>query len=761
MPTKQENRQNATELTHTDQGHNLAEVALQRRSRELALLIQASRAFSSSLDLHDVLTTVLEEVRSLMGVVASSIWLVDLRTDELVCRHATGPNNEKLSGWRLAPGQGIAGWTARYGESMVVPDTRADVRYFRGVEQETELPLRSILSVPLQLRGTTIGVLQVVDAAIGRFSAADLVLMESLAASAAVAIENARLYAQAQREITERQETERRLREQKELLEKTLHSLRDAVFVIDARTTVILDCNPAASHLFGYHRDEILGQTMTFLHAAEETPEEFQGLLYAALEEQGFLHQIEFEMQRKDGVVFPTEQSVMPLNGEGYGRVGWVVVVRDVTERVRTEAMQIRVDQQVRREREIEQRAEQQARMAAMGRLAAGIAHDFNNIISVIALYAQMSLHTPGLPDTVYERLETIDQQAWSAEELIQQILGFSRNAILERQPIDLLTFLKEQVKMLQRTVPESIRIDFRYGDGEYVVDADPTRVQQAVLNLVVNARDAMPEGGELCIALDRIRVDSRPDAAASQPEMLDGGRLPPGIEAGEWVRLAISDTGSGIPQDVLPHIFDPFFTTKAPGKGTGLGLSQVWDIVQAHDGYVDVTTETGAGAHFLLYLPALPSRQSMAPSHDPDHLHLVQGSGQTILVVEDDDTMRRALAESLESLNYRVLEAVNGQQALAFFKQRAPCPPTEPGRAIHLVLSDLVMPEMGGRALLQALREQAPDVRVVLMSGHPLDEELDELCTHWTIEWLPKPPRLERLAETIARALATPQGRD
>ena len=329
---KQENWEDLTERVRTELIRTRAEETLQRRSRELALLIQASRAFSSSLDLGEVLTTVLEEVRSLMGVVASSIWLVDPQTDELVCQHATGPNSETVCGWRLAPGQGIAGWTARYGESMVVPDTRADVRYFRGVEQQTELPLRSVLSVPLQLKETTVGVLQVVDAAIGRFSAADLALMESLAASAAIAIENARLYARARREIAERQQTERKLRENQQLLRRTLNSLRDAVFVIDAHTTAILDCNPAASDIFGYDRDEMVGQTTTFLHTDEAALEEFRGLLYAAIEEQGFLHQLEFQMRRKDGTIFPTEHSVMPLEEERDQRIGWVSVVRDITD---------------------------------------------------------------------------------------------------------------------------------------------------------------------------------------------------------------------------------------------------------------------------------------------------------------------------------------------------------------------------------------------------------------------------------------------
>jgi two-component system cell cycle sensor histidine kinase/response regulator CckA len=370
--------------------------------------------------------------------------------------------------------------------------------------------------------------------------------------------------------------------------------------------------------------------------------------------------------------------------------------------------------------------------LAAVGQLAAGIAHDFNNIMAVISLYADMSLRTPGLPAKMYERLETMNQQARRATDLIQQILDFSRRAILERRPMNLLVFLKEQVRLLERALPESIRIDLAYDRDEYMVNADPTRMQQAIMNLALNARDAMPEGGQLRISLAQIQIEDR--RAARLPEM----------ESGEWLQVTVSDTGVGISPDDLPHVFDPFFSTKAPGEGSGLGLAQVHGIVGQHEGHIDVESQPGQGTTFTIYLPALPMRPQEPLALEMSTL--IKGQGETILVVEDDVVVRETMVDSLELLNYRVLEAANGQEALALLEQR--------GDEIALVLSDVVMPEMGGVALLHALRERGLEVGMVLMTGHSLERKMESLRAQGMIDWLPKPPDLEQLAKVVARAL-------
>lgn len=395
----------------------------------------------------------------------------------------------------------------------------------------------------------------------------------------------------------------------------------------------------------------------------------------------------------------------------------WVTVLRDVTS-----------------EREIQARSQQQERLAAVGQLAAGIAHDFNNILAVILLYTEMALGTPEMPLRLRERLLTIAQQSKRASDLIQQILDFSRRTMLERHAMDLLPFLKEQVKLLERTLPENIKIELDYKPGAFTIDADLTRIQQAIMNLAVNARDAMPEGGKLQINLDH---PPTPDGI----HCISCG----GVQGGDWISISVSDNGNGIDPDYLPHIFEPFFTTKAPGHGTGLGLSQVFGIIEKHEGHIDVQSTFGKGTTFYIYLPSLTIQQS--PKAEPELHSFIRGHGETILVAEDEPTTRQALMEGLTLLNYRVICTSDGIEALKQLQQK-------PGN-IDLVLSDVVMPEMGGIALLRTIRSAGSTIPVIFMTGHPLQNELDKLLKEGLNAWLMKPPRLKHLATLIAQSLS------
>jgi two-component system, cell cycle sensor histidine kinase and response regulator CckA len=313
--------------------------------------------------------------------------------------------------------------------------------------------------------------------------------------------------------------------------------------------------------------------------------------------------------------------------------------------------------------------------------LAAGIAHDFNNILAAITLYTSLMKKENDLSQQNKRRLNVINKQAWHASHLVQQILDFSRQSVLERHHLDLLPLLKEQVKLFSRTFPENITVALNVEEAEsYIVNADPTRLQQMLTNLALNARDAMPDGGKL-------RLDLR-KSANEQADL-------PDMASAEWLSLSVTDTGTGILPEALPYIFEPFFTTKEPGKGSGLGLAQVHGIVGQHGGHIHVETEVGQGTVFKIYLPAvlLPAIESPTPVG----INPVQGQGELVLLVEDGAVLRRALHEILEILNYRVLEASNGQEALALL--------AEQGEQIALVLSDVVMPEMGGKALVQAMR--------------------------------------------------------
>ena len=517
------------------------------------------------------------------------------------------------------------------------------------------------------------------------------------------------------------------IQEQAQQVQQIVDTVPEGMLLLDADGRVVL-ANPVAQRDLSVLAGAHVGDTLTRLG---DRP--LAELLTSP--PKGLWHEVATDSRRLEIIARPLETGLTPGGAcpepaEGVypePAEGWVLVIRDVT-----------------REREIQRYSQQQERLATVGQLAAGIAHDFNNIMATIVLYAHMLLRKEDLLPRDRERLVTINQQALHATNLIHQILDFSRRSVLERQPLDLSPLLKEQVKLLERTLPESIRIDLAYGPDEYTVNADPTRVQQVMMNLALNARDALPEGGNLRFGLERIQV---------QP-----GESPPlpGMAEGEWVQVTVSDTGTGIPPDVLSHIFDPFFTTKAPGEGSGLGLAQVHGIVKQHGGEVDAQSQVGQGTTFTIYLPALPVHAPEAVALELPAL--VKGQGETILVVEDNAATREALVDSLELLNYRVLEAANGREALAIFEQQT-SEVSEDSRSLEerriaLVLSDVVMPEMGGQALLHALRQRDPTVKVMLLTGHPLEKELENLQAQGLSGWLLKPPSLEQLAQVLARVL-------
>lgn len=485
--------------------------------------------------------------------------------------------------------------------------------------------------------------------------------------------------------------------DQSRRLEDIVGSIPLGVVVLDGERRIQL-ANPAAqAHLLqlgGAQVGEVMSHLggMTLADVLETTPGE-------RLELAGGQH---------------TFEVMVRSIADASNRPQWVLAIDDVTQG-----------------REVQQRAQLQDRLAAIGQLAAGIAHDFNNLLGVIVLHAQIGLLQTELSPALRDCLDTILGQAVRAGDLVQQVLDFGRRAVLERRPLRLGTFVAEQVRLLSRTLPENIALTFEEEAIPHTVNADPTRLQQVIVNLALNARDAMAEGGELRFVIDSLRVTERRDGPL--PELLPG----------DWVRLRISDSGQGIPTDVLPRIFEPFFTTKAP-LGTGLGLAQVHGIVKQHKGEIDVISEPGSGTTFALYLPA--SEEDEVEPEPAGEAELVLGRGETVLVVEDDRAVRMALVASLEQLDYCPLEAKNGREALSLLLHR----PHE----VAVVLSDMMMPEMGGVALLEQIRQNELATPFIFLSGHPMDHDPSAPASQQYDGWLQKPVSLEALARLLARVL-------
>ena len=394
----------------------------------------------------------------------------------------------------------------------------------------------------------------------------------------------------------------------------------------------------------------------------------------------------------------------------------WVITLRDVSQ-----------------EREIQDRVQMQERLATVGQLAAGIAHDFNNIMAAIVVYADLVLMDSNLSSSSRERLTIIQQQVERAASLIRQILDFSRRSVMEQSSLDILPLLKEIEKLLIRTLPETITVKLVYQDGEYMLTADPTRMQQVFMNLAVNARDAMPDGGTLCFELSCLSFS--PGESPPAPDM------PPGT----WICIHVTDTGIGIPLERQSHIYEPFFTTKPVDKGTGLGLAQVYGIIKQHGGFIDLTSQPGEGTQFSIYLPAISDPEQIV-QHDK-YLSALDGGGKTVLLVEDDYATRKALHAMLSMHNYHVLTANHGADALEHLENSAD--------GIILVVSDIVMPEMGGFDLYEKMQQQWPQIEILFITGHPLDDQNQQILQQGNVHWLQKPFTVQEFNQTLIELLA------
>jgi two-component system cell cycle sensor histidine kinase/response regulator CckA len=548
--------------------------------------------------------------------------------------------------------------------------------------------VRSYVGAPLIARGELIGILALASDRPGAFAPEHADIAREVADQLAVALHQARLRAA--------------LEAEEQRLEILVQHLPEGILLLDSERRLLL-CNPVAKAYLLALTDAAIGDVVTHLGGCQ-----IEELLQSPPE--GLWHELEVAGPPRQ--VF--EIVAQPMAAESGGG-GWVLLIRNVTV-----------------ERDTQERAQRQERLAAVGQLAGGIAHDFNNLLTTIMLYAQMPLARRDLPPDLARALETILDESRQAAKLVQQILDFSRRSPIKTQPVELKPFIKEAVRVLERTIPESIRLRLEVGAGEYVVNADPTRVQQVLMNLVVNARDAMPEGGELGIDLSGVEV--RPGARPPVAEMLPG----------EWVCLAISDTGTGIGPDVLPYIFEPFFTTKGPGEGAGLGLAQVYGIVGQHGGHIGVETKVGQGTTFRVYLPAHRG-EGMEEAEVGKTEGAPRGRGETILLVEDEQRIREVGRRTLESLGYRVLTAENGREALEVYQSAG---------GVHLVITDMVMPEMGGRELVQELRKTTPDLKALAITGYIMQGDLRELEEEGFLDVVHKPFDVGTLAEVVRHIL-------
>ncbi len=524
------------------------------------------------------------------------------------------------------------------------------------------------------------------------------------------------------RDITERNRTEQALAEAQQLQRLILESVEDGIHGLD-RTGHIMFENPASLKTFGWQAHEMLGQhahTLIHHHRADGHPYPAEECpVYRTLYDGQDRHVHNEVFFRKDGTSFPVEYTASALRDDSGAIAGVVVTFRDVTEIKQLEAQFL-----------------QSQKLEAVGELAGGVAHDFNNNLSAILGFSDLALDRLGPDDPLHRYITQVKKAGEQSAALTRQLLAFSRKQLLQPKVLDLNALITNDTTILQRLIGEGIDLRTQLTPELGRIKADPGQVEQVLMNLVVNARDAMPQGGTLTIETGNVEIDEA-QARVRSPML-----------AGPYVRLAVADTGCGMDAATQARIFEPFFTTKETGKGTGLGLSTVYGIIKQSGGYIWVDSTPSQGTTFQIYLPQVDTPLEAVATREVSIPQRCDSA--TILLVEDEEMVRVVARDTLHAQGYTVLEAMNGGAALLISERHQ--------GAIDLLLTDVVMPYMSGSELAQRLTAQRPEMRVLYMSGYT-DETL---APHGVLEpgivFLAKPftpdGLLRKVSETLEAAV-------
>jgi two-component system cell cycle sensor histidine kinase/response regulator CckA len=599
--------------------------------------------------------------------------------------------------------------TLQTGEHSVCNDIARDPQAASWRASALQQGYRAMASLPLKHGDMVIGAFNLYASEPGFFNAEELRLLDELAMDIAFALEG---YERDQ----ERRRVERALRASEERFRQLAENIQEVFWMMDPAGTEVLYVSPA------YER--IWGRTCASLY---ETPHDWLDAIHSDDRER-VMHSMQtklasgdfdeiYRIERPDGTIRWIHDRAFPVCGATGEVVRIVGTAEDITAR-----------------RQLEEQFRQAQKMEAIGRLAGGVAHDFNNLLMVIHGYGSL-LMTGQTPETAAEAAREIVQATERAARLTRQLLAFSRRQVMQAQWVDLNEIVSSVARMLERILGEDVRLQLNLNPHPLMTLADAGMLDQVLMNLAVNARDAMPNGGRLTIET------MEKDLAEAEPGTM------PDAKPGRHVCVRVTDTGCVILPENLPHIFEPFFTTKEPGKGTGLGLATVFGIVAQHGGCLQVDSEVSHGTSVHVYLAAATvtpeSRAAEAPRPNP------QGGTETILIVEDEPAVRRLTRVVLEQQGYRVLEAANGPEALQVWDGHK--------SEIHLLLTDIVLPEgMSGFDLANCLLESNPKVRIIFTSGYSADIAGRRLSLKVGQGFIQKPFSPVQLLETVRRSLDT-----
>ena len=713
---------------------------LREEARALEVLNQTGVSISAEIDLQRLVQIVTDAGAELSGAQFGAFFynIVAPGGESYLLYTLSGAPREAFKRFPQPRNTEVFGPTFRGTGVVRSPDILADRRYgkmapYHGMPPG-HLPVRSYLAVPVVSRtGEVLGGLFFGHGQPGIFTARAERLAVGLAAQAAVAIDNSRLYQTSQREVAARKEAEERLQELNrgleeralqraaELASSTLQleeserrfrllveGVNDyAIFMLDREGNVI-NWNPGAQRIKGYAREEIIGQHFSRFYTEEDRS---KGVPHTALETARTTGKFEAEgwRLRKDGTRFWASVVINAIRGSNSEIIGFAKVTRDLTER-----------------RAAEERLQQAQKMESIGQLTGGVAHDFNNLLTIIIGNLE-ALQRNCLDDEVdlsrvQRSADNAMRGARRAEALTQRLLAFSRQQPLEPKSVDVGRLIAGMSDLLRRTLGEQIAVETVLAGGLWRAHADPNQLEVAILNLAVNARDAMPGGGKLTIETINVYLDEI--YAAAQAEVLPG----------QYVLIAVSDTGEGMTSEVRAKAFDPFFTTKDIGQGTGLGLSQVYGFVKQSRGHVNIYSELGEGTTIKIYLPRYHSEAAEQEEEEEAQMQgITRGRrSETVLVVEDDEGVRTYSTESLRELGYSVLEASHGRAALQMLDAH---------RDIDVLFTDIGLSGgMNGRQLAEEARKRNPTLKILFTTGYARNAIVHEGRLDPGVELVTKP---------------------
>ncbi len=660
-----------------------AETQLRDRNRELALLNRVIAASAQGQEPEDILATVCRELSTAFEIPQAAAFLLDagLTTARVVAHYNADAPTQPVLPDKASPfntplllDDPVAKGLFLLKKPLIISDTTTDPRAGILCEYWQQTTCASLLVLPLLLEKDVVGCLVLGRTQANSFTDTEISLSSGVARQISGALARSRL-------------TQTRLR-----LTTAIEQAAESV-VITSPLGAIEYVNPAFERVSGYAPAEVSGRHLEKLLKSGRDDTDVYRAMWKTVQA-GQVWQGQFKNKRKDGTICTQDVIASPVRGTDNNIIEFVLVMRDVTQ-------QLQLEEQYR----------QAQKMEAIGLLAGGVAHDFNNLLTAINGYAEMlQLELPPDAENFQHLVSNIRHTGKRATSLVRQLLTFSSKQVIEPKILDVNEIVTGLEKMLLRLIGEHIEIQANLSSNLWPVRIDPNQLEQIIVNLAINAQDAMSEGGRLTIQSTNEYLD----------ETVTTDHL--GVTPGDYVMLAISDTGTGMSKAVQKHIFEPFFTTKEMGKGTGLGLSTVFGIVQQSGGHIWVYSEEGRGTTFKIYLPRIAHSVTAEKSADlPARKTYLPRGTETVLLVEDEIAVRSLALRILNRQGYTVLEAANGVEALELVSGHT-------GK-IDLLLTDTVMPRMGGQALAEKFKQIHPDTKILFTSGYSdKTQEIDKL---------------------------------